>query len=161
MEATTDIGWHAFRPSLPLPSSSLPPLDNFDHPDAFDSQLMMQCLSELKVRAGGQISIHPSPRGSRSSARAKQQTSVPLMAVSDGFAITSLYFFVDACMQAGRAVEVPYYDFSQHARSQATRRVEPADVVVIEGILVLHIPEIRWGAVGGRKRSPPRAKDLT
>ncbi len=35
------------------------------------------------------------------------------------------------------------YDFNTHQRTQETRRVEPADVVIIEGILVLHMEEIR------------------
>ncbi len=42
-----------------------------------------------------------------------------------------------------RAVDVPIYDFTLHQRSREVRRVEPADVVIIEGILVLHIEEIR------------------
>ena len=43
-------------------------------------------------------------------------------------------------VQAMRAVEVPEYDFVRHQRSARTQRVEPADVVIIEGILVLHEP---------------------
>eukprot|EP00195_Chlamydomonas_chlamydogama_P006679 CAMPEP_0202904784 /NCGR_PEP_ID=MMETSP1392-20130828/31085_1 /ASSEMBLY_ACC=CAM_ASM_000868 /TAXON_ID=225041 /ORGANISM="Chlamydomonas chlamydogama, Strain SAG 11-48b" /LENGTH=471 /DNA_ID=CAMNT_0049592593 /DNA_START=103 /DNA_END=1515 /DNA_ORIENTATION=+ len=43
----------------------------------------------------------------------------------------------------GRVVEVPEYDFTTHARLPSTRRVEPADVVIIEGILVLNMEEIR------------------
>jgi len=42
-----------------------------------------------------------------------------------------------------KAVEVPIYDFATHQRSQEVRRVEPADVVIIEGILVLHMESIR------------------
>lgn len=34
--------------------------------------------------------------------------------------------------QAMRAVEVPIYDFTRHQRSAETRRVEPADVVILE-----------------------------
>ena len=45
--------------------------------------------------------------------------------------------------QGMKAVEVPIYDFTMHQRSSAVRRVEPADVVIIEGILVLHMPDIR------------------
>lgn len=45
--------------------------------------------------------------------------------------------------QAKQPVEVPVYDFSTHQRSTLTRRVEPADVVIIEGILVLHMEEVR------------------
>lgn len=46
-------------------------------------------------------------------------------------------------MQAMHAVQVPVYDFSLHQRAQETRRVEPADVVIIEGILVLHMESVR------------------
>ena len=42
-----------------------------------------------------------------------------------------------------QAVDVPIYDFSRHQRSTATRRVEPADVVLIEGILVLAMDSLR------------------
>ncbi|GAB4817832.1 hypothetical protein N2152v2_004878 [Parachlorella kessleri] len=65
---------------------------NFDHPDAFDSEALVQCMDELK---------------------------------------------------AMKVVEVPIYDFTKHQRSQQTRRVPPANVIIIEGILVLHMEEIR------------------
>ena len=36
------------------------------------------------------------------------------------------------------------YDFKTHQRSkEETRRVEPADVVIVEGILVLHMELVR------------------
>lgn len=38
---------------------------------------------------------------------------------------------------------MPIYDFKTHQRASTTRRVEAADVIIIEGILILHIPEIR------------------
>ena len=41
------------------------------------------------------------------------------------------------------AVDVPIYDFSKHQRSAQTRRVEPADVIILEGILVLSIASLR------------------
>ena len=40
-------------------------------------------------------------------------------------------------------VDVPIYDFITHHRSAETRRVEAADVVIIEGIMVLHMKEVR------------------
>ena len=46
-------------------------------------------------------------------------------------------------LQAMQAVQVPVYDFTLHQRAQETRRVEPADVVIIEGILVLHSEPVR------------------
>lgn len=46
-------------------------------------------------------------------------------------------------VQAMQAVQVPVYDFTLHQRAQETRRVEPADVVIIEGILVLHMESVR------------------
>jgi uridine kinase len=44
---------------------------------------------------------------------------------------------------AGRPVDVPIYDFATHTRTGRTRRVEPRPVVVVDGILVLAIPELR------------------
>ena len=39
-------------------------------------------------------------------------------------------------LRAGRPVALPLYDFAAHCRRERTRRVEPAPVVVVEGILV-------------------------
>ncbi len=44
---------------------------------------------------------------------------------------------------AGRSVEVPVYDFTAHERSSETRRVDPAAVIIVDGILVLADPELR------------------
>ena len=46
-------------------------------------------------------------------------------------------------LRASRAVEIPTYDFTTHTRTQQTRRVEPAPVVLVEGILVFAEPELR------------------
>ena len=39
---------------------------------------------------------------------------------------------------AGRAIEMPQYDFSIHNRSEETITVEPTDVIVVEGIFALY-----------------------
>jgi uridine kinase len=46
-------------------------------------------------------------------------------------------------LRSGMAIERPVYDFAVHLRSNETVRVEPAPVVVVEGILVLAEPELR------------------
>jgi uridine kinase len=46
-------------------------------------------------------------------------------------------------LRAGRGVDVPIYDFATHTRRYETRRVEPARVVIVEGILVFAEPELR------------------
>lgn len=46
-------------------------------------------------------------------------------------------------LQRGEAVETPTYHFATHSRSAQTRRILPQDVIIIEGILTLHFPEIR------------------
>lgn len=46
-------------------------------------------------------------------------------------------------LRSGEAIERPVYDFAVHLRSDDTVRVEPAPVVVVEGILVLAEPELR------------------
>lgn len=66
---------------------------NFDHPDSFDRQGMMECIEALR---------------------------------------------------RGDEIDVPVYDFKTHSRShEEVQHVVPADVVIIEGILVLHMQEIR------------------
>ena len=44
---------------------------------------------------------------------------------------------------AGRAIARPIYDFAASDRSEATVPVEPSPVLIVEGILVLHEPELR------------------
>lgn len=69
--------------------SHLPPEErakvNFDHPDALETDLLIEHLKRLK---------------------------------------------------AGEAVEIPVYDFTTHTRTGRTRRVGPAPVILVEGILV-------------------------
>lgn len=43
-------------------------------------------------------------------------------------------------MQAGRAVIIPRYNFTRHAREPAGEMVTPAPLVIVEGILVLSDP---------------------
>jgi uridine kinase len=65
---------------------------NYDHPSAFETELLVRHIKELK---------------------------------------------------AGRAVDVPIYDYSVHARTAENRNVEPADIIFVEGILVLEPEELR------------------
>lgn len=65
---------------------------NFDHPDAFDTDLLVAHLEQLR---------------------------------------------------AGKPIEKPVYSFTQSVRESRTVRVEPAELVVIEGILVLAIDAVR------------------
>ena len=67
-------------------------LTNYDHPLAFDTDLMIYHLSELL---------------------------------------------------AGRSVDIPIYDYTQHTRSEMTYRQEPQDVFIVEGILVLEDKRLR------------------
>src|SRR5688572_23036292 len=65
---------------------------NFDHPDALDSDLLIQHLRELR---------------------------------------------------SGRPFFKPHYDFRTHVRTSETTRIDPAPVVVVEGILTLAIADLR------------------
>lgn len=40
-------------------------------------------------------------------------------------------------LRAGRAVEVPVYDFSTHTRTERVEHVHPRPIVIVEGILIL------------------------
>ncbi|MFZ5444336.1 MAG: uridine kinase [Myxococcota bacterium] len=65
---------------------------NFDHPDAFDSDLLVKHVQTLK---------------------------------------------------AGQAIEKPVYDFVTSTRQPRTVAVKPADLILIEGILVMHMDALR------------------
>jgi len=43
----------------------------------------------------------------------------------------------------GRAIEQPIYNFKTHEREKTTRRIEPAQVIIVEGILLLAAIEVR------------------
>jgi len=65
---------------------------NFDHPDAFDNELLKSHLAELML---------------------------------------------------GNPVDQPVYDYTQHRRSNDTRRISEHHIVVLEGILIFGDPELR------------------
>lgn len=46
-------------------------------------------------------------------------------------------------LKSGSAVDVPQYDFTQHTRQEGQVCVEPLPVVVVEGILLFAVPELR------------------
>lgn len=46
-------------------------------------------------------------------------------------------------LKAGQTIECPQYDFATHTRKSETRRVAPARVVLVEGILLFAVPELR------------------
>lgn len=50
-----------------------------------------------------------------------------------------------AALRRGEAVDAPVYDFATHARTHVTHRVGPADLLLVEGILVLAEPALVAG----------------
>jgi uridine kinase len=60
----------------------------------------------------------------------------------DALEIDLLVEHLDA-LKAGEGVDVPVYDFKTHRRRPECRRVEPAPVVLVEGILVFVDPRVR------------------
>ncbi len=50
---------------------------------------------------------------------------------------TSLLVEHVRAIRQGRSIDVPMYDFATHRRKPETRRVQPRDVLIVEGILVL------------------------
>jgi len=48
-----------------------------------------------------------------------------------------------AALTAGASIDVPIYDYTIHDRSETRQTVRPAQVVVVEGILVLWEPRLR------------------
>ena len=46
-------------------------------------------------------------------------------------------------LAAGRAFEEPIYSFADYARTSRTRRIEPSEFAIVEGLFVLYWPELR------------------
>ncbi len=46
-------------------------------------------------------------------------------------------------LQAGKAVEIPVYDFVTHTRRPETRHIEPQPVIMVEGILIFADKRLR------------------
>jgi uridine kinase len=46
-------------------------------------------------------------------------------------------------LAAGRGIEKPTYDFARHTRADATVRVEPSDIVIVDGILLFADARLR------------------
>lgn len=46
-------------------------------------------------------------------------------------------------LKNGKAIERPIYDFTTHSRKEGTVKIEPAKIVIVEGILLFAVPEIR------------------
>ena len=56
---------------------------------------------------------------------------------------TSLLIEHLKALPARQVVEIPIYDFTKHMRTKETHRVEPAPVILVEGILIFVEPELR------------------
>lgn len=51
--------------------------------------------------------------------------------------------FSERCkLKAGRAIDCPVYDYANHNRSSEVQHIEPAPVLIVEGILPLAEPEL-------------------
>lgn len=46
-------------------------------------------------------------------------------------------------LKAGRAIEMPVYDFKTHTRTKEVQRVEPSRVILVEGILIFADKQLR------------------
>lgn len=60
----------------------------------------------------------------------------------DAFDIPLLLEHLHKLMR-GEAIEMPVYNYAAHARTPETIHVEPAPIIIVEGILVLAIPALR------------------
>ncbi len=46
-------------------------------------------------------------------------------------------------LKRGEEIAQPVYDFARHLRTAETLRVQPRDVIIAEGILLFHFPDVR------------------
>lgn len=48
-----------------------------------------------------------------------------------------------ATLKKGIAVDIPIYDFAKHVRSPKTLHVPPKPIIIVDGILIFHAPQVR------------------
>ncbi len=48
-----------------------------------------------------------------------------------------------ARLKSGEAIEAPLYDYCNHNRRKETQRIPPANLVIVEGIMLFHNPHLR------------------
>ncbi len=48
-----------------------------------------------------------------------------------------------AALSRGETIDVPHYDFSRHTRVAGSQRIEPGEVVIIEGLFTLYWHSLR------------------
>lgn len=46
-------------------------------------------------------------------------------------------------LKDSKCIDKPIYNFTTHLREEVTEKIEPSQIVIVEGILVLAVPEIR------------------
>ncbi len=46
-------------------------------------------------------------------------------------------------LKQGRSVDIPTYDFKTHTRTDVTTTIHPTPIVIVDGILIFHWPEVR------------------
>ena len=46
-------------------------------------------------------------------------------------------------LKDGKGVDIPQYDFVHHCRKSETMHLNPAPLIIVEGLMVLYDPEIR------------------
>ncbi|MEW8955201.1 uridine kinase [Clostridium sp.] len=47
------------------------------------------------------------------------------------------------CLCKGNAIKKPIYNFAEHTRQEETILVEPRDIIIVEGIMILEEPRLR------------------
>ncbi len=92
VDASVLISQDSYYKSAPFISNDNITAYNFDHPDAFDMDLMVENLTDLK---------------------------------------------------AGRPIMMPQYDFVHHCRMDEMVRVEPAKLIIIDGLMIFYDKRIR------------------
>lgn len=46
-------------------------------------------------------------------------------------------------LKRGETIERPIYDFTTHSRKEGTVKITPSKIIIVEGILIFAVPEIR------------------
>lgn len=45
-------------------------------------------------------------------------------------------------LKEGQPTQIPTYDFATHKRRKETQLIQPAPIIIVDGILIFHVPEV-------------------
>ncbi len=112
---------------------------NFDHPDSIEFELLRKHIVDLK---NGKSIERPDAYYRELTNMTLEEKAKVNFDHPDSIEFELLRkHIVD--LKNGKSIERPIYDFTTHSRKEGSVKINPSKIIVVEGILIFAVPEIR------------------